>query len=139
MKTIEHLQDPIYLSGPISSKPRESAYNFLLLETYIEEAYNGLEVINPRREEVPKGTDGAKIWEVMMRKSLNSFLRCNSVVFLQDWTTSRGALFEYMLAKHLNIPCYYYYEHDKTIGPLEFVSVPTMITQLNQLIVNKCF
>lgn len=139
MKTIDYLQDPIYLSGPISSKPRESMYNFLLLETYIREMYQGAEIINPRREKVPVGTDGAKLWEVMMRKSLQSFLTCNSVVFLYDWDKSRGALFEYMLAKHLNIPCYFYYENDKTIGPLELMSVPNMTDQLNELIINRCF
>lgn len=139
MKTISYLKGPVYISGPISMSPKESKYSFLALENFLAEAYHGLDIINPRKVQVPYGTSEKDVWEVMMRKSITSFLTCNSVVFLNGWERSRGALFEYMLAKHLNIPCFYFYKHDKTIGPLEFVSVNTVTDQLQDLIIDKCF
>lgn len=139
MKTISYLKDPVYISGPISMRPKESKRNFLAVEKFLLESYQGLDIINPRKVQVPYGTSDKDVWEVMMRKSITSFLTCNSVVFLPEWEKSRGALFEYMLAKHLDIPCFYFYEHDKTIGPLEFVSVMRVTVQLQELIINKCF
>lgn len=137
MKTLEYIKGPCYISGPISSRPVESKNDFSTVEYFLKNTYHELDIVNPRLEKIPEGTKDKEIWGVMMRKSLAQFLQCKSVVFLQGWEHSKGALFEYMLAKHLNMTCLYYYNYDKTIGALEFTSVG-IDDLIRDLIVTKC-
>lgn len=85
----------IYISGAVSTDSNfrekfDKAEKFLLSK--------GFKVVNPVKNEA----DG-KEWVYYMRKDIVKLMSCDCVYALSDWTKSKGARIELMLALDLGI------------------------------------
>jgi hypothetical protein len=90
----------VYLSGGISGKPWwEVVEHFSRLETRLE--YMGKIVCNPVK------FPDKDSWEEYMKEGLRELVDSDCVVCLKGWKDSRGASFEHLVAKELDIPVYY--------------------------------
>ena len=101
---IDFARRKVYISGPITGKYESNRAAFQGMEDWLTE--QGARVYNPQRNQVPKGTVKADIWSVMMRKSLEDIVKCDSIVMLVDWEDSRGAALEYQIASELAMKIY---------------------------------
>ena len=83
----------IYISGAISNLPREDVrIKFERAEKSIIAA--GFTPVSP----LNNGVDPEATWEDHMSVDLPTLLRCDAVLFLNDWQTSRGARVELAVA-----------------------------------------
>ncbi|MFN3327602.1 MAG: DUF4406 domain-containing protein [Fervidobacterium pennivorans] len=94
----------VYLSGKVSDSPYEHAVQkFNEAEKKLEEA--GYLVVNPISL-VPERTG----WEFAMRILFPYLTCCDIICLLPDWSESRGATFEYEVAKKLGLKEMFYDE-----------------------------
>ncbi len=98
------LVSPVYISGPITGVFDGNKAEF---NKAAETLMNlGFDVVNPRLIPIPEGTtfDSEDFWNVMMKESLKSMMECNSIVLLEGWGSSVGAVVERDLAITLDWP-----------------------------------
>ena len=104
IKLKETLVSPVYISGPITGvfDGNKSEFN-KAAETLMN---LGFDVVNPRLIPIPEGTtpNSEDFWNVMMKESLKSMMECNSIVLLEGWGNSVGAVVERDLALTLDWP-----------------------------------
>lgn len=87
-----------YNSGAISSLTYLTARNnFLKVDRIIEDL--GMKPVNPM--EVTWGIRPSAPWIVHMIKDILLLMGCRAVYFQQNWKQSRGALWEYKVARWL--------------------------------------
>lgn len=93
------IPSPVYVSGPMS---HYEDFNFpAFTAACVALRALGLEVLSPHEV----GEDGeAKAWADYMRKDLPLLARCRSVVTLEGWQHSRGAVLEVHIAHQLGMP-----------------------------------
>lgn len=95
---VTRLRPKIYMSGPISDIPLETACK------EFEKAENillrmGFDVVNPMK--LPHDHD--KSWQSYMRDCIAALLPCDAIFLLKDWYESRGAVLEEHIATELSI------------------------------------
>jgi hypothetical protein len=88
-----------YLSGPISGNPLSQRIFEMAEEKY---AKMGYKVINPHRVCSP-GAD----WHTCMRNDIIELMQCNTIIMLDGWKHSRGALLEHYIALNLDMQIIY--------------------------------
>jgi tRNA A37 threonylcarbamoyladenosine biosynthesis protein TsaE len=101
---LQNLVSPVYISGPITGIDDGNKAEFDKMAKHLESF--GFEAVNPRRNPIPEGTTlGAEdFWNVMMQESLKIMMECNSIVLLEGWGNSVGAVVERDLALTLDWP-----------------------------------
>lgn len=87
----------VYLSGPMTGLPDFNYPAFHAAAKKLRDA--GVVVENPAENQPPEcGT-----WAGYMRNALVQMLRCEAVVMLPGWESSRGASVEWRLAVELGM------------------------------------
>jgi len=92
----------IYIAGKVSGEPiAECTMKFGLAQKQIEDkgyiAINPLELVN----------DWKMDWKPAMKICITALFDCDAVLFLEDYTKSKGALIEFGLAKSLGLDRYF--------------------------------
>lgn len=86
----------IYISGPITGHPlNEVIRSFSEAEERLQE--QGYDTVNPLHNGLPATSS----WEAHMRADLKLLLECDSIYLLKGFRSSKGAMIEFELAKHL--------------------------------------
>lgn len=86
----------VYLAGPMTGIPEHNYPAFLAAEEVLVKA--GFEVVNPARLNGDE-TD----WHKCLRVDVKAMLDCEGLVLLPGWARSRGASFEYDIARTLEM------------------------------------
>jgi hypothetical protein len=90
----------IYISGQISGLPEaEALSNFLKAIDYLEAKYPDAEVVSPMHH-ITHFHD--KSWESYMKRDIGELLKCDTIALLPNWSKSKGAKLEYLIATSLN-------------------------------------
>ena len=91
-------RSPVYVAGPMTGRPD---LNYPAFDTAAKHLRGyGFAVENPAENEQPNPTP---TWEDWMRLGLTQMLRCNSVLLLPGWHTSKGAVIEARIALDLGL------------------------------------
>lgn len=94
----------VYISGKITGKPLDLAVKEFRAVSMHLHGYSGItEVVNPMKE-VPY-VEG-KIWEDYMKDDIKLLLDCDAIWMMNDWKDSKGARFEYLIAKKIGLSIY---------------------------------
>lgn len=88
----------IYLAGPMTGIADFNYPAFNLAAAQLRA--KGYVVENPAENKEPD----CGSWSGYMRLALTQLLTCDMVVFLPNWSLSRGALLEHEVASQLSIP-----------------------------------
>jgi hypothetical protein len=89
----------IYISGKITGLEIDEAKDlFQEAEDFLNENYE-CEVVNPIKE-VP--FDESKEWEDYLCEDIKLLCDCDSILMLDNWADSKGAIFEFCIAQQLN-------------------------------------
>jgi hypothetical protein len=93
------MKKKIYIAGKVTGEPQaECVLKFATAKQKIEalgfEAINPLEVVG----------DWQTPWNKAMRMCISKLTECDAIVLISDWSSSKGAIFEYEIAKQLEIP-----------------------------------
>lgn len=122
------MKTTVYVSGKISGVPGLNAAKFNAISNRLRFILGpNDEVINPH--ELPAFHDGS--WASYMRVCLRALTRASSVVVLNDWKDSRGAIIEVLIASMLGMPITTLYDMD---------IIPVRITsRLKAVLVFKLF
>jgi hypothetical protein len=90
----------IYISGQISGLPEaEALSNFEKAKSQLQLMHPDATIISPMHD-IKHEHD--KSWENYMKEDIHVLLRCDTIAMLPNWTKSRGATLEYLIASHLN-------------------------------------
>lgn len=84
----------VYISGPITGVPDGNKAAFKAAAVELEA--RGHDVVNPAELEVPGWT-----WKDYLHHDLKILLKCDAIHMLPGWIKSKGARFEYMVARKL--------------------------------------
>lgn len=100
----------LYIAGPMTSikdfnHPKFNEVARILRET-------GSDVVNPAELD---GGNTSNTWEYYMRRDIASLLTCDGIVLLEGWEQSKGALFEYFVAKQLKLKVIYWSDAKKDV------------------------
>lgn len=88
----------VYISGKISGLPIEEAQaNFKNMQTLLEGL--GYEAVNPF--EVPVMSTMQPSWADFMGADIAELLKCDIIVFLENYKDSKGAMMELAVAKEM--------------------------------------
>lgn len=97
------LPEPVYIAGPMTGLPEFNYPLFFSVEASLRTlGVNDIE--NPARVEIPQGL--VPNWNWYMRAGLTRLLRCNTIVLLDNWEESAGAVIEQGLAETLGLTMY---------------------------------
>lgn len=90
----------LYIAGPMTGREDFNYPAFYAAARDLTRA--GFDVLNPAFDEkVP----GSRPWEWYMRRALSMVLDSDGVALLDGWEMSRGATFEHLTARTLDMPC----------------------------------
>jgi hypothetical protein len=92
----------VYIAGPMTGIAEDNFPAFNKAAAVLKAA--GLDVFNP----ADHGSGGE--WAAYMKRDIPELLKCDAVVLLDGWMSSRGANLEYEIAESLEIPLYTYSE-----------------------------
>jgi hypothetical protein len=93
--------EKIYLSGKISGRNiGEAKHHFLTHQLLL--GLKGYDVVNP----FDLHKDYNKSWEEFMKVDIKALCDCDSIVMLNGWTDSKGALLENHIAHSLGLKIY---------------------------------
>jgi hypothetical protein len=99
----------IYISGQISGLPEaEALSNFAKAKSCLEERYQfnpNIKIISPMHDIDHEHHD--KSWESYMKEDIGELLRCDTIALLPNWSKSKGAKLEYLIAIYLNFDIIY--------------------------------
>ena len=98
--TQEIKREVVYISGRISGLPDQNKPKFEAAENLFLK--RGFIVINPHK--LPE--DHNKSWASYMKECIKALVDCDSVIVLDDWKQSSGAVREVFVALFLQIPVY---------------------------------
>lgn len=95
---ITQIKPVIYISGPISDVPFETAMaEFEKAENMLRSF--GFEVVNPMS--MPHDHD--KSWQSYMKRDIAALCSCDSIFLLKNWYDSKGAVLEEHIASELSM------------------------------------
>lgn len=87
-----------YIAGPMTGLPE---FNYPAFHAAAEELRaKGVEVENPAEND--SGSSG-KSWDFYIRLALTQLLKCDTILLLPGWETSRGAVLERHVAEALGM------------------------------------
>jgi len=90
----------IYISGQISGLPEaEALSNFAKAKSQLQLMHPDATIISPMHD-IKHEHD--KSWESYMKQDIGELLRCNTIALLPNWSKSKGAKLEYLIATSLN-------------------------------------
>lgn len=96
------MKSKIYIAGKVSGEVYPECYaKFKATQTKIEKA--GFTAINP----LDVVDDENANWHGAMKLCLKALLDCDAILFLPDFTESKGAKVEYQLANALSMKRFY--------------------------------
>jgi hypothetical protein len=102
----------VYLSGPITGDPL-AVDKFKMAQVYVAKAFPEAQIFNPIDIPSPKfiqedweNSDRA-IWSYYMHEAIRMMMNCDTIVMLEGWSASKGAVIELDLAIKLNMNIYY--------------------------------
>lgn len=101
----------IYVSGPMSNLPHNNVPAFNKAAKSLRK--KGYRVVNPA--ELDKD-EPCRTWEDCLRRDIRQLTRCTDIATLPNWTKSRGANLEILIAKALSFeihPLAYYLKRRK--------------------------
>lgn len=97
-------QDKIvwYISGPMTGIEEYNFPAFAKVADYLRE--RGLEVVSAHEvEHNDNGVPGSLTWDEYLRGDLIEMLKkCNGIILLPGWESSKGAMVEFQLAQLLS-------------------------------------
>ena len=98
----------IYVAGPMSGIKNLNATAFNTATKRLRKA--GYTVVNPQEEDakkygtkVPKTFAGSPMWQDCLKRDIKDIITCDAIHLLTGWERSKGATFEYMVAKELGL------------------------------------
>jgi hypothetical protein len=90
----------IYISGQISGLPEaEALSNFAKAKSQLQLMHSDATIISPMHD-IKHEHD--KSWESYMKEDIHVLLRCNTIALLPNWSKSKGAKLEYLIATSLD-------------------------------------
>jgi len=92
----------IYISGRISNEPNYKEH-FNRIEKIIKEIGDGENVFNPSSIDLGTGAT----WADYLRIDIKVLLECSTIVMLEGWEGSRGALLEWNIARAMDMKIIY--------------------------------
>lgn len=93
------MKQKIYIAGKVTGEDRaECTAKFQKAQEAIEAL--GFEAINP----LQVVGDWQTPWNKAMRMCIAKITECDAIAMLPDWSRSKGAIIEWDIAKHLEIP-----------------------------------
>ena len=113
--------DRVYISGPISYV-RSAMMNFdkaqFALESRGYDVFNPFAIRMPDTEEEKKEYNKIGEWAWFMRRCISELAKCDAILMLPDWMSSRGARVERDLADDLKLTIYENLDEVKDINEL---------------------
>ena len=91
----------IYLSGKISGIENQAPELFEKAEKELQA--KGFEVINPMK----LNHQHDKSWHSYMKEDVKAMCDCDSIYMLSNWTDSKGAVIEHLIANYLGLTIQY--------------------------------
>jgi hypothetical protein len=92
----------IYIAGPMTGKPEWNYPKFFKIERELNNlGYQN--ILNPASN--PKDPEKTP-WSEFIQDALQMVIRSNALVFMDDWTQSRGARIEMAVARALGLPTF---------------------------------
>ena len=91
----------VYISGKITGIESEAAELFAKAERSLQA--NGHDTVNP----MTINHDHDKSWLSYMKAGIKEMLECSHVFMLSNWTDSKGAIFEHLIALNLGLKIIY--------------------------------
>lgn len=92
----------IYIAGPMTSYENFNYPAFHQAAATLRGF--GYHVENPAENNLPANTE----WADYMKSAIPKMLTCDTVVFLKDWETSKGANLEFYIARKLGLNLFYF-------------------------------
>lgn len=93
------MKKKIYIAGKVSGESlAECTMKFGRVQKMIEAL--GYEAVNP----LELVTDFKTPWNIAMRMCIAKLVDCDAIVLIPDWSNSKGAIIEYNLSRHLEMP-----------------------------------
>jgi hypothetical protein len=109
----------VYVSGPISGRPREQ-YRLEFATAAAVLAANGHIPCNPTTQNgLPPGLP----WESYMRADIGLLTSCDAICMLPGWQASRGASIEHDLALKLGLPVMRLDHHNRLVPRVELIGL----------------
>jgi hypothetical protein len=97
-----------YISGPITGRLNNNAAEFNAAALLLQNL--GHEYVNPLDLDVTEPVEGIEGYNEayfkVLRRDVRHLMDCDGVVVLEDWTKSKGAVIEIIIANHLRMPVY---------------------------------
>jgi hypothetical protein len=91
----------IYISGQISGLPEaEALNNFEKAKSQLQIMHPDATIISPMHHIDHEHHD--KSWESYMKQDIGELLKCNTIALLPNWSKSKGAKLEYLIATSLD-------------------------------------
>tara|TARA_R110000851_G_scaffold333531_2_gene514933 strand:+ start:13417 stop:13836 length:420 start_codon:yes stop_codon:yes gene_type:complete len=87
----------IYIAGPMTGLPKLNFPTFHSVADFLRR--EGHTVVNPAELNV----DANASWEECMRVDIRELVTCESIFLLPNWTLSRGARLEFLIASQLGM------------------------------------
>lgn len=88
-----------YIAGPMTGYEDHNSPAFHEAEDHLEEFYSAA-CFNPAKN---FGGDTGLSWETYLRSDIQAIAKSRNIYLLQGWRQSRGACFEYLVAKTLGL------------------------------------
>lgn len=87
-----------YIAGPMTGLPE---FNYPAFHAAAKDLRSkGIQVENPAEND---GGSSGKTWDFYIRLALNQLLKCDAILLLPGWETSRGAVLELHVAEALGM------------------------------------
>lgn len=103
----------VYVAGPMAGRPGHGFPAFQEATELLQELFPGVVVRSPHQsvpahvvEEINLHGTSCLAYNNVMRRDICILLSCSSIVLLEDWSSSRGALFECEVARMVGLPAY---------------------------------
>ena len=107
----------VFISGKMTGLPDNGKKVFLEAEnslkwSLVKESESKVEIVNPINL-IDNLSDVLKIplelipYELMFKYTTSELLKCNAIIFLNNWKQSKGARLEYRIAKNSGIKIYF--------------------------------
>lgn len=99
------LREPVYIAGPMTGLPGRNYDAFRDFETLLRKS-GVQEIENPVHED-DDPEDSKHPWDWYMRRAIVQVAKSRSIVMLNGWTYSSGAMLEFQIASALKLDIYF--------------------------------